>query len=137
MPHNTCHMWHVNKLGLRPWVCKKTVLKLRGSFDWCFTFQLTPWKNSLIQQSQSVKIIKNQINFLFRLYVRYLRKVWQKFKKIYNWYKMKIFQIFFNLIFIIYLVDGNHRGKCESLERFQILVHLGEIKFCTSKRTCQ
>ena len=38
---------------------------------------------------------------------------------------MKLFQIFFHLIFIIYLVDGNHRGKCESLElidyRFQCI----------------
>lgn len=29
---------------------------------------------------------------------------------------MNLFQIIFNLIFIIYLVDGNHRGKCESME---------------------
>ena len=29
---------------------------------------------------------------------------------------MNLFQIFLNLIFIIYLVDGNHRGKCESLK---------------------
>ena len=29
---------------------------------------------------------------------------------------MNLFKIIFNLIFIIYLVDGNHRGKCESME---------------------
>ena len=34
---------------------------------------------------------------------------------------MNLFQIIFNLIFIIYLVDGNHRGKCESTELIWIV----------------